>query len=268
MVGLPGVGKSITMLIWALELIRQDVGVIIVDPHGSLYDEMLAHLAGLRHLWKRVVLIDPTSRNSTETLNPLELRLGDLPRRRAQYLTSVLLKVFHADEVITARMQECMRHTFWLACISGLTLVECKRILVDKTYRFQLLKNLPDHDDLKLYWTTELPKHDDKVLEWAQSTLNKISPFIDDEALKAMFGARESTLDFRRFMDEQKIVLVNLAKGVFGDSNSRLLGAFIVAQLQLAALSRADQKYVPKIPFIAFLDEFQTYSTDEIHEII
>ena len=41
-------------------------------------------------------------------------------------------------------------------------------------------------------------------------------------------------------MDNQKILLVNLAKGRIGEDNAVLLGSLIVTKLQLSALSRID----------------------------
>jgi hypothetical protein len=62
-------------------------------------------------------------------------------------------------------------------------------------------------------------------------------------------------------MDEGKILLVNLAKGKIGEDTASLLGALLVACLGRAALRRADTKEADRRDFYVYLDEFQTFST-------
>ena len=44
---------------------------------------------------------------------------------------------------------------------------------------------------------------------------------------------------FRQIMDRQLVLLVHLPKGTIGEGASALMGAFIVAHIQKAALARA-----------------------------
>lgn len=67
-------------------------------------------------------------------------------------------------------------------------------------------------------------------------------------------------------LDGQRILLANLPKGVLGEGTSALLGAFLVAQIQKAALSRAEAVY--RSPYYLYLDEFQNYTTDNIKDIL
>jgi hypothetical protein len=62
-------------------------------------------------------------------------------------------------------------------------------------------------------------------------------------------------------MDEGKILLVNLAKGKIGEDAAALLGSLLVSRLGLAALSRADVPEEDRRDFYLYLDEFQTFST-------
>jgi hypothetical protein len=58
-----------------------------------------------------------------------------------------------------------------------------------------------------------------------------------------------------------KILLVNLAKGKIGEDTASLLGAFLVARLGRTALRRADRGEADRRDFYVYLDEFQTFST-------
>ena len=69
-------------------------------------------------------------------------------------------------------------------------------------------------------------------------------------------------------MDNKKILLINLAKGLTGDLNSNLLGFILVSKLQMAALSRADVPESAREDFYLYIDEFQSVTTDSISVIL
>ena len=62
-------------------------------------------------------------------------------------------------------------------------------------------------------------------------------------------------------MDEGRVVLVNLSKGQLGEESSTLLGSLIVSTLGLAAFSRADSQTASRRPFFIYVDEFQSFTT-------
>ena len=70
-------------------------------------------------------------------------------------------------------------------------------------------------------------------------------------------------------MDEGKIFVVNLSRGLIGEDNAAILGAMLVTKIQLAAMSRAD---IPRLedrrPFYLYVDEFQNFATDSFAVIL
>jgi type IV secretory pathway TraG/TraD family ATPase VirD4 len=78
----------------------------------------------------------------------------------------------------------------------------------------------------------------------------------------------KSSFDLRRTMDERKILLVNLAKGKIGEGPAALLGALLVSQLGSAGLSRADIPERTRRDFYLYLDEFQTFTTMSIANML
>jgi hypothetical protein len=62
-------------------------------------------------------------------------------------------------------------------------------------------------------------------------------------------------------MDDGKILLVNLAKGRLGEDSSSLLGGLLVTTIGLAAYSRADIAEKERRRFFAYVDEFQSFTT-------
>ncbi len=79
----------------------------------------------------------------------------------------------------------------------------------------------------------------------------------------------KSAFNFRKVMDEKKILLVNLSKGLLGEKNASLIGLVLVGKLQMAALSRADNPNLTEFPpFYLYIDEFQNVTTDSITSIL
>ena len=69
-------------------------------------------------------------------------------------------------------------------------------------------------------------------------------------------------------MDERKILIVNLSRGLIGEDNASLLGALLVTKIQMGAMSRADIPQQERIPFYLYVDEFQNFATDSFAVIL
>jgi hypothetical protein len=79
---------------------------------------------------------------------------------------------------------------------------------------------------------------------------------------------QNSVFNFRKIMDEKKILLVNLSKGRLGDINANLIGLVLVGKIQMAALSRVDMFGQKMNDFYLYIDEFQNVTTDSISSIL
>lgn len=268
-VGASGTGKSRFLLSLMLQHIGQGVGVICIDPHGELIAYVLAYLAERRkHIGQRVILIDPLHPTHTVGFNPLELKPGEIADRKVLFLSSVISKLFQVDEMIAARMMRLLYHAFLLLIRTKLTLLEFVPLLTDRDFRSRLIETLAPTDPLFTYWVHEFPTQDRLITEWTQSSLNKVGPLVTDPDFALILGQQASTIDFRAIIDEGKVLLVNLPKGILGESTSYLMGAFILAQIQLAALSRADNPYARYQQCVLVIDEFQNFVTDDISIIL
>ena len=75
-------------------------------------------------------------------------------------------------------------------------------------------------------------------------------------------------------MDSQQIFIANLSKGGLGDSKSGLLGSFLISAFQQAAMQRPTKEQAQKRglpeppPFTLYVDEFQSFETDEFVNIL
>ena len=146
----------------------------------------------------------------------------------------------------------------------GLTLADLPRFLQDNQWSQSHLARTK-HPEITEYFNLEFPKKDGAIHQWVTPVLNKIGPLIFDPEMRLMLST-QSTINFRKILDQNLVMLVNLPKGVLGEGNSALMGAFVVAHLQQAALARANS--FQRKPFYLYLDEFQNYTTDNIKDIL
>ncbi len=99
--------------------------------------------------------------------------------------------------------------------------------------------------------------------------LNKVGAFVANPMVRNIIGQPKSTFNVRKIMDEGKILIVNLSKGLMGEDNAAIMGALMVTKIQLSAMSRAD---IPRVedrtPFYLYVDEFQNFATDSFAVIL
>jgi hypothetical protein len=86
--------------------------------------------------------------------------------------------------------------------------------------------------------------------------------------MRNIIGQSQSSFDFRKVMDEGKILLINLAKGKIGEENSNFLGLILVPRILIAAMSRQEMPEESRRDFYLYVDEFQNFATPDFAQIL
>jgi hypothetical protein len=86
--------------------------------------------------------------------------------------------------------------------------------------------------------------------------------------IRNIIGQSESAFNFREVMDNKKILLINLSKGLIGEENSSFLGLVLVPRLLIAAMSRQDIPMSQRQDFFLYVDEFQNFATPDFAQIL
>ncbi|KXK09701.1 MAG: AAA-like domain protein [candidate division WS6 bacterium OLB21] len=150
----------------------------------------------------------------------------------------------------------------------GSTLVEVLRILSDEDYANTIIPEIKD-DLVRRYWTDEIAKtqdfHKSEVLGYIVS---KFDRFVTNKLTRNIFGQSVSGFNMRKIMDEQKILIVNLSKGIIGEENAQFLGLLLVPRILSSAMSRADISESQRKDFYLYVDEFQNFSTEDFAQIL
>ena len=117
------------------------------------------------------------------------------------------------------------------------TLAALPRFITDKSYRASIVAHVTDPAVLQFFDFFE--SQNERLREESVApVLNKVSKFVTNRLMRSIVGQPTSSFNFRRLMDERRILLANLSKGALGDDVSSLLGSLIVTKLSLASLSR------------------------------
>lgn len=97
---------------------------------------------------------------------------------------------------------------------------------------------------------------------------NKVGQFLSTSMMRNILGQTKAKFDLLDVMDSGKILLLNLAKGKIGEDNSSLLGSLMLSQLWLAAQRRAGVPEDNRLDFYLYIDELQSFATDEFPSIL
>ena len=262
--GQPGTGKSRALETWIMQDIAAGHGVGVVDPHGELFHNLVLRLSLNPDTWDRVIIIDPSNPRWIVGFNPLEAINGQPGERVALFMTDIIMKIWGLNASNAPRSLWLLTNTFLALSVLGLSILDLPRFLTDKAFRDALVPRIRNQN-VQRYFQYEFPKQDAAIHSWVTPVLNKIGGLIFDPEIACMFATGKG-LEFGSIMDERKILLVNIPKGIIGEGPSALLGAFLVARIQKAALARTSRRSRP--PFYLYLDEFQNYTSDNITDIL
>ncbi len=265
-IGQTGAGKSGMLELFALSDVFYNQGYCIIDPHGDFAVNNLRFVPESRI--KDVIYFNPADTAYPIAFNPLEV--SD-PSRKPNVCSEVIgvLKRMFGDSW-GPRLEHILRHTI-LALLDRpeTTLLDISRLLTDKDFRKETLDYCTDVTVLQ-FWKHEFGQWNEKqVNESIAPVLNKVGAFTANPIIRNIIGQPKSSFDVRKIMDEGKILVVNLSKGLIGEDNAGILGAFLVTKVQLAAMSRSD---IPNVedrrPFYLYVDEFQNFATDSFAVIL
>lgn len=261
-IGSTGTGKS-KFLEW---MIREDIkkghGLCLIDPHGSLYENIIKWCAYHNIKDRDIILINPSRGDHVIGFNPFN-RFAEDVSVQVDYMITATIRAWDmegTDETPTLER--------WLRCIYQ-TLVEksvsllAAEFLIDHyeaTVREYLTSNLSNRlitSEWKRIDTARQRQFDDEII----STKNRLMRFLCSNQVCRFMGLSNFNIDLREAMDEGKVILVNLAESDhLSHYNAKLFGALLINEFCQQAKRRKDDEYGnPPRPFYLYMDEFQNF---------
>jgi hypothetical protein len=267
-IGKTGMGKSTLLENMAIQDIRNGEGLAFIDPHGGTVDRLLEYIPKERV--KDVVYFAPFDLDNPIAFNVME----DVGYDKRHLVVSGLMATFKKiwEDAWSARMEYILTNTL-LALLEypDATLLGVNRMYTDKDYRNKVVDNVKD-PVVKDFWTKEFANYGDRYTQEATPAIqNKIGQFTGNPLIRNIIGQSKSSFDIRTMMDKKKILIINLSKGLVGETNMRLLGSMLTTRLFLGAMSRANlsSAELAKVPhFYFYVDEFQNFANETFAEIL
>jgi hypothetical protein len=213
-VGSTGAGKS-TLL---LNLIRQDMeagrGLTVMDVHGDLADAVVRLVP--KHRTNDAVVFEAAA----EQVIPFNPLACPDPARIDQVTSGVVSAFKKLYDSWGPRLENLLRYAVFATVEQGGTLHDMLRLLTDKAYRDQMVLRISD-EVVRSFWSNEFASWNVQYrTEAVSSVTNKLMPFLTSRQLRAITtGTGKQSLDLRRVMDEQRILIINLSRGRLGQDN-------------------------------------------------
>ena len=266
-IGKTGMGKSTLLENMAIQDINNGNGLAFIDPHGKTADLLLEYVP--EHRIKDVLYFAPFDMEFPISFNVME----DVGPDRRHLVVSGLMSAFKKIwvDAWSARMEYILNNTL-LALLEypDATLLSVNRMLADKDYRKKVVDHVSD-PSIKAFWVEEFGKYTERFAAEATPAIqNKIGQFTSNPLIRNIIGQPKSTFDLRKMMDDKKILIINLSKGLVGETNANLLGSMFITKMYLAAMSRADAgSAISKLPnFYLYVDEFQSFANESFADIL
>jgi len=268
-IGKTGVGKSELLKQMILQDINEGKGLGVVDPHGDLIEDILKMIPPNRA--EDVILFDPSDTDRPMGLNMLEAQTEQEKHYIVSSIVGLMYKLYDPNKtgIIGPRFEHAIRNAM-LTVMSepGSTFIEVVRALTDANFVQELLPKVQD-PIVRRYWTDQIAQTNDfHKSETLDYIVSKFGRFVTNKMMRNIIGQSHSAFDFRKVMDEGKILLVNLSKGKIGEENASFLGLVLVQKILVAAMSRQDMPQDQRRDFYLYVDEFQNFATPDFAQIL
>ncbi len=275
LIGQTGSGKSTAIYHMAAGDIAKGRGLAVVDPHGDLAEDLLAAVPEERI--NEVIYFNPFDIKYPVGINLLELPKDleedelELEQELAcESVISIFRRVFNKDEHVDAhRIEYILRNTIHTAfTVEDATIFTVYELLNNPKFQKQVVSKIQD-DNLRLFWKNEFGKAGDyQVVKMVSGVTAKIGRMLFSPIAKRILEQPKSTINFEDILNNEKVLICNMAEGKLGEDTSQLLGTIIIAKVHQAALRRSRKEASSRKPFYLFIDEFQNFATSSFTKLL
>ncbi|MFH0851426.1 MAG: type IV secretory system conjugative DNA transfer family protein [Candidatus Peregrinibacteria bacterium] len=267
-IGQTGTGKSSILQIMARQDLHAGKGLCVIDPHGSLIEDLLPYIP--RERADDVIYFNPADTERPMGLNLLEGKTQEEKDLIALDAMNMMVKMF-GNEVFGPRIQDYFRN----GCLTlmedeeeGGAITDLVKLFTDEEwqkYKVTKVKN----PIVRSFWEKQMAMTGQREKqEMIPYFAAKFGQFYTNTLMRNIVGQTRSAFDIADVMNNGKILLANLSKGLVGDINAQLLGMIFVSKMQVAAMRRQREDAGRRKDFFLYIDEFQNFVTESIESIL
>ena len=259
-----GSGKSIVDTIMINQNINRDRGFMLVDPHGTLAQDVLRMIPESKkdrviyisldtvRLWGKIVKI-----------NPLEVKSGGDRYVVAMNLVNALRNIYR--DSWGPQLEALLRNgANALVEIEDSTLRDLVKIITDDRMR-SIFMNKVANRDVRHFWNVLFPQQYQK--DAGRSAYNKLDKILSTPQVAAILDTAKSTIDFGDIMESDKWVIVDLSSGGSDDVIS-FLGTILINMVYVEARKRFGRPDLSTKPFFMYIDEAHLFAPFALRELL
>lgn len=273
-VGQTGTGKSTLMKTMIISDMKAGRGMTVIDPHGELYNDLLEMVP--EHRKNDVVLLDPGDFLFPIGLNILEVTDENQREAIVKEMKAIFKRIIreyhdlptgeYAGPLFFQHVQNNMLLTMSDLENPG-TILEFNNIFQLDNFWKRWLPLKSKTPALEI-WVKVLDQVDygraTDGRRYGDYFSSRFEDLINDPRLANIFGQPRTTIDIAKVIEENKILLVNLSKGLLGEANSALFGMIVLAKINAALMERVNliRQGRQLTPHYLYVDEFQNIATE------
>lgn len=270
-IGATGTGKSTLLRSLILQDAQAGEGIILLDPHGDLAEEVAAVIPAERA--EDIVYADAAD---PEGLFAVSLLPDTADSAAFEIAADMLVNIFKEDlysevkEAFGPMFESYFRNALGLllaADPSERYLANFPRVFEDREFRNRLLENCINHDLVSFWKKTALRTSGEAELTNITPYITgKLTRFIATRNARSMFPAAKRCLDFSAAMDEGKILILRCPKGALGEGLAELAMSTCLMKIRSAAMARAGTH--SRRPVRVYIDEFQACKGNSLQTLL
>jgi hypothetical protein len=260
--GMTGHGKSTLIHAMAYQDIKNGAGVCVIDPKGDLVKQ-------LRH-WIPKERVADTVYLDLDTPIPLDFMSYSSPDAKEALVGDLKYILTRGESTEHAPLMNAILEDLIYTLLGAnenpniplerkATFIDIYDFLENEERRAEILRYVTN-PRLKRRWDKDLPNPKDR-----RPVISRMTPFVNSKSLSTILGTPNPKLNIADFMNNRKIVLVDL--GGVGESKM-LYGSLLISRIQQAAFGRHNIPKEKRVPFFLYVDEFENFQTSSFHKII
>lgn len=262
--GKKGMGKSNLLVSLALQDIKQGLGLCFLDSEGDAIMDIISGMDISRV--DDVILLEPFESDYSFGLNPFSYNSlvdpGKIAGSTAQLLIQIFQRIWRRTDLELLwdqQMTDLLQNTILVIAENPFyTLTELPLLLRNSNFRMHLLSNVTNEKVIDYWEGYGLPNSRNEIRNISRM-VRKINGLFTRTVMRTIFGQTDQGINFRYLMDESKILLVRLPSSL-GVEVSSFLGAAIIDQILMAALTRMDKKRGTHHLFQLYIDEYRHFA--------
>lgn len=268
-VGRPGFGKSVFLGNLALQFQAAGEGVLLLDVKGDLARAVASRAQDL----DRLIYIAPHLALEHEqywSFNPLAFDRGN--RQLFEFYANAIPVIFERiggyNPELMQRIRKVLSSAVRLALAArDACFGDVYFILHDECFREELLARPHAHPYAWDFWKNEfatMSRRDQRGV--IDSTDSRVRAILDPTYLNYALNQPESTLDLKTWLDDGKLVVINLDQGQLGIDTARALANLLLGSLVNDIVQRPTGQTAT--PWRLIVDEATELATEPFAEQI